>query len=349
MCGERRGAASRWRRPHRGGPRMITQIDLAPFMTLVRRDNQGTTGWTRSRSSLRFTLDAIDAYNRQQTLANFNAIVADRNAIRAAKQTQYAAALQHLDTVLAREQDVVSGQELVRRLADNAFRVSSGLEEYRDAFGKPFVHALTDMQHTSRWLDGGSGEAKAMIEYLEAGGKGRCTATGYAVPANGAQSGAELSAKHGNRFEYIQGKYCSEISKAELDWPGGGDFRLITDLNGVLYYTPSLVEDLTLYLHMLANDGVLLFTSVEAKVTARNATFDERRIPGLAKWASNIGGVKLTMHTKSHTIFYEVSRTGRDVVVPPMTRTKYQTLSNNNAPIREYDCTLALPNNPTMM
>jgi hypothetical protein len=47
------------------GPEMMARTDLDRFMVLVRRDNTGTTGWTRGRSSLRFTLDAIEAYNRQ--------------------------------------------------------------------------------------------------------------------------------------------------------------------------------------------------------------------------------------------------------------------------------------------
>jgi hypothetical protein len=38
-----------------------------------------------------------------------------------------------------------------------------------------------------------------------------------------------------------------------------------------------------------------------------------------------------------------------EIKVPPMMCTKYETLANDNAPIREYDCTLALPNNPTMV
>jgi hypothetical protein len=41
---------------------MIARTDLDRFVSLVRRDNTGTTGWTRGRSSLRFTLDAIEAY-----------------------------------------------------------------------------------------------------------------------------------------------------------------------------------------------------------------------------------------------------------------------------------------------
>ena len=327
---------------------MISQQDMNQFMVYVRQDNTGRTGWTRTRSSLRFTLGAIEAYNRRPSLVNFNAIITARQNIPGAKQTQYQTALTYLDNVLALERDVASQQELLGRLADNKFRVSSGLEEYRKAFGEPFATAVTKMDDNDRWLDGGSGEAKAMIEYLADGGRARCTATGFAVPTQAMRSVQQAENTYKNRFEYISGKYFGDIDNSELDWPGGGSFDLITDLNGVLYYTPSLVEDLSRYLELLKVGGVLLFTSVEAKIDAPNADHDERRIPGLAKWASNIGGVSVELHARSWTLFYAISKTSNDIVIPHMTCEKYET-GQRNAPTRLYSCNQHLPNNPTVV
>lgn len=326
---------------------MISQADLTQFMIRVRQENTGNTGWTRRRSSLRFLLDAIESYNRDPSLVNFNAITAARNNIPGPKKTQYTQSLTYMDGVLAAEKNVASSQELVNRLANNKFRVTSGFDEYSSAFGNSFTSKLGNFGNKSRWLDGGSGEAKAMIEYLEDGGLGNCIATGYAVPGQARDSVSAAAKKFAGRFKYISGKYFGEIDDPELDWPGNGDFDLITDLNGVLYYTPTLVEDLTRYLELLAVGGLLMFTSVEARINAPNAAYDERKIPGLAKWAANIGGVNVQMLTRSFTLCYAITKTSAKIVVPAMTRDKYET-GQQNAPTREYTCTLGLPNDPVV-
>jgi SAM-dependent methyltransferase len=327
---------------------MISQTDINHFLSLVRADNRGTTGWTRFRSSLRYTLDAIEEYNRDPSLINFNAIKTARQQIPPLKKTQYDTALTYLDTVLTQEQSTVSQLELVSRLADNKFRVISDLKEYRSAFGAPFKQAMETMDHRSRWLDGGSGEAKAMIEYLDGGGAARCTATGYAIPAEAVQSVQTARKQHGEKFEYISGKYFGKIQDNELDWPGGGDFDLITDLNGVLYYTTTLVEDLARYLQLLAVGGLLVFTSVEARIQAPNAVWNPKRVPDLAKWASNISGVHLDLHARGYTLFYAMTKTASKIVTPPMTLDEYKTMEGNS-PTRTYTCNLNLANDPQIV
>jgi hypothetical protein len=97
---------------------MIAQTDIQAFMTLVRRDNTGRTGWTRRRSSLRHTLSAIEAYNRNASLANFNYIETCIGQIPGAKQTQYAAALARLQLALNLEKIAAQDRELLERLSE---------------------------------------------------------------------------------------------------------------------------------------------------------------------------------------------------------------------------------------
>jgi len=124
---------------------MISAPDIAEFIRLIRKDNTGLTGWTRRRSSMRFTLDAIETYNVHSTPGRFNAIVYAREHIPQAKQTQYADALEHLDEVLRDEGYEVQNQELLRKLADKKFRVTSALGDCRNTFGEPFRTNLTQL------------------------------------------------------------------------------------------------------------------------------------------------------------------------------------------------------------
>jgi SAM-dependent methyltransferase len=320
---------------------MIARTDIQAFMTLVHRDNRGLTGWTRSRSSLRYTLSAIEAYNRDPSLVNFNYIETCIGQIPGAKQTQYAAALARLQIALNAEKIIAQDQELLERLSENTFRVNSGLSEYSKSFGDLFTGKLRDLGRGDIWLDGGSGEAKAMIEYLEGGGRGICVATGYEIPSQARAAVRDAEREYEGRFHYVRGKYFSAVTDTDLG-AGDGEFDLITDLNGVLYYTKTFEEDLTRYLQLLKVGGSLFCTAVHIDIDMEYAEgFDARRTPAFARWASNIKGVTLKMNKKTGACVLE--KNSSKIKLPELIVDIYETRASQNDPLRRYTCNHTLP------
>ena len=320
---------------------MIAQTDIQAFMTLVRRDNRGRTGWTRRRSSLRHTLTAIEAYNRDSSLANFNYIETCIRQIPGAKQTQYAAALARLQIALNAERIIAQDHQLLERLSENTFRVSSGLNEYARSFGDLFTEALRGLGKGDRWLDGGSGEAKAMIEYLEGGGRGICVATGYEIPSQARAAVRDAQEEYEERFRYVRGKYFSDVTDTDLG-AGEGEFDLITDLNGVLYYTKTFEEDLARYLQLLKVGGLLFCTEVHIDIDLSHVDgHDARRIPAFARWAANIKGVTLKLNRQTGAC--ALLKTSSGIVVPTLAVDLYETRASHNDPLRRYTCVHSLP------
>lgn len=225
-----------------------------------------------------------------------------------------------------------------KRMVENEFRVNSNLTLYKETFGGGFSEALGKLHEGSRWLDGGAGEANAMIEYLESGGKGRCLAVGYKVPVQAEKRVEEATHKFSGRFQYVQGKYFGEMEDMEL---GGRGFALISDLNGVLYYTKTLVEDMKRYLDLLDVGGVFVFTNVHIEIDMPHALEHKGYVPALARWVSNIGGVKVLFHESKGS--YEVHKTSAEILIPPLELKLYQTQATQNDPIRKYSCAQQLP------
>jgi len=186
---------------------------------------------------------------------------------------------------------------------------------------------------------------RTCIEYLEGGGEARCTATGFAIPEGAIDSVEKAETKYHDRFKYISGKFFNEITNDELGLPAKGEYSLITDLNGVLYYTKTLVEDLRRYLELLGIGGLLFFTDISADITAPNA-IQNKRCSWLAKWASNIAGVRVKFYSRSPASI-EIEKTDDRIIIPDMTLDKYETQSANS-PKREYSCIHLLPNNPNI-
>jgi hypothetical protein len=330
---------------------LFSQQEIETLKKLVReaRKSKAQADQQVPLGSLFETLfEAIETYNRKPSLANFQSVEDYQIQIlmRTEKYPGYQEVSKQLGSVLDRERATANTFELVNQLATNKFRTSSDTQEYVNAFGNSFVEKLRSLGAGDRWLDGGAGEAKAMIEYLEGGGQARCTATGYEIPKGASQSIEEASRKL--HFNYISGKFFSEISTAELELDKFGRFKLITDLNGVLYYTKTLVEDLRRYLEILDINGKLFFTSITATITAENATKESANLPWFTKWASNIGGVNVTFHKNERCTEIEKTQ-GSITTMPDLELVKYEKVVNRNDPTREYKCVHILGNNPKVI
>lgn len=313
---------------------------------MIGESNASVTGWTRSRSSFRETLDAIDTYNRAPSPESLRFIEMCLDRLPGGKKLQYVSAFRQLKMTLAMEKIMLESREQVRRLAENSFRVTSDSQEYTNSFGSAFTNALASMTASSRWLDGGAGEARAMIAYLDGGGKGQCIATGYQIPTTAAPSVRAAKEKYPDRFDYVSGKYFSGISDAELHLERG-KFDLITDLNGVMYYTQTLVEDLKRYLSLLKVGGVLVFTSIQVEIDMPNATnHDPRQVPDLARWMSNITGINVTRSRRTGS--YTLVKNSDDINVPHLNVITYEIRQGRNDPLRKYSCNSPLAIHPVI-
>jgi SAM-dependent methyltransferase len=289
---------------------------------------------------------AIENYNRDPSLTSLKVISKLVKDIPELDAKQCEKPIEFLTFVLRALKKTLQEKEMLARLAEerlqkNAFQVGRDLKAYEEAFGSPFSTALAGMRDTSRWLDGGAGEAKAMIEYLDCGGKGQCIAVGYEIPGQAVAAVSKASEKYKNRFFYSSGKYFAAMSNSDLH-AGLKEFDLITDFNGVLYYTETLVEDLTRYLNLLRVGGILVFVEVHVEINMEKAVSRTGRpVPDIARWANNISGVVLRYHLKGS--FIEMRRVAEEIVVPNLELNLYETKINNNDPIRKYTCDHSLP------
>jgi hypothetical protein len=71
-------------------------------------------------------------------------------------------------------------------------------------------------------------------------------------------------------------------------------------------------------------------------------------LPWFTKWASNIGGVKVTFHKNERCT--EIEKTHDSITtMPDLELVKYEKVVNRNDPTREYKCIHILGNNPTVI
>jgi len=289
---------------------------------------------------------AIENYHREPSLHGIKRICKRIIKIPESDLKQCEKVLELLFYALAVEEEAIETNEMLERLGGerlkkNLFEVGRNLRAYKEAFGEPFLNALSKMSDSSRWLDGGAGEAKAMIEYLDSGGKGLCTAASFEIPGGAVAAIDKATSTYKDRFFYASGKCFAAMSNSDLR-AGLKEFDLITDFNGVLYYTETLVEYLTRYLNLLKVGGVLVFEQVHVEINMENAVAHTGRpVPDIARWANNISGVNLLYHTKRR--FIEMRRVAEEIAVPDLVLNLYKNKINENDPIRRYTCVHNLP------
>jgi SAM-dependent methyltransferase len=257
-------------------------------------------------------------------------------------QEKVTQALGCLQEAFDAEENVLIGREV---LETNNFRVNSSLTAYEKVLGTPFTKALAGMGEKNRWLDGGAGEANAMIEYLEQGGKGQCTAAGFEIPSGAKGSVADAIRRFEGRFFYASGKLFSAMDQSDLHG-GVGDFDLITDLNGVLYYTETPARDLEKYLLLLKPDGVLIFTAnclIGSTLDAPNAKPGAGG-SGLLRWTANVYGTSLVRYQSSSSgaDFCVMKRVGDEVKAPELELTR--NAWRQQRPAYVFRCVHTLPN-----
>lgn len=202
--------------------------------------------------------------------------------------------------------DTSERESLRRRLEGNQFRITAGLDKYKRHFGGDFDSALRNLQPSDRWLDGGAGTASAIREYCGPlkDQAPQTVAVAYEKPQVSELSEFEEAA--GKKFTYLSGKLFQEFGQEELG--GTGQLTLITDYNGILFYTDTLSEDLQKYLDLLKNGGELYVAKFFATIDDDNGS--DRSDPVL-NWLKNVSGVKVST---SRDGAFKIERTGNPVV-----------------------------------
>jgi hypothetical protein len=141
------------------------------------------------------------------------------------------------------------------------------------------------------------------------------------------------------RYENFKYHVIGYFETADLGRLGGKkSCDLITDLNGVLYYTTAFGKALKRYLSMLKIGGFLYFTRSPARflITRRPELNEEQTVD---EWLRNITGVKTEVLKNGA---FRLSRLREEIVVPALelVETSREGGDTGNAVCRVYRCTL---------
>ncbi len=224
-------------------------------------------------------------------------------------------------------QQLVRNEKVVR---DNTkFDVDRDFVYYTDQLGKSLVKKLRpEKGKTVHWVDLGAGNAFAMrtmfrplfrtppVETKSI----RCTAVGFAEPNDlffKMESQAIEKGFGKDAFRYLAGNFFHEISDAKI-----GMADVITDVFGVLSYSPDPSRDLRKALNLLNPDGILILQVIPEGFAFAGQTGEA----GLLAYLKTVGGVEVTraehtlnaQRTKVKSMVIELKRTGKPLSVPDL-------------------------------
>lgn len=199
------------------------------------------------------------------------------------------------------------------RVKTNSFTVTRDLVEY-SSLG--FFQDLEKLNGKSHWIDMGSGEGVAIEQYvqseksnaLERLEKGVTRDTLAKILARPLAERARVTGityhmhrsgdrNYENRLRHMTGRYFEDIPEKEI-----GRADLITDVQGVLFYTRRLDETLARYLSLLKSNGVLYVARAnlirtELQIGNRRTNLldylIETRIPGI-RVEDSASGLRIT-------------------------------------------------------
>ena len=218
---------------------------------------------------------------------------------------------------------------LEERLRTNNFRVGAGLDAYAAGFHPGFRGKLDSLGPDSRWLDGGSGNAQAMQDLVEArGGPGsgalpQMVATAYERPT-GAKAGTldgfeqQMNQQAPGRFQYNSGKFFGQLTNDELGVNPEDPstlMDLITDQSGVMLYTHTLSEDLQRYLDLLRVGGEI-YTSNFGSLSIDDQLHGGQDM--ISNWLSGVEGLEMA---RGGADAFRFRKTQPEVRIPALQRT----------------------------
>lgn len=251
----------------------------------------------------------------------------------------------------------------------SAFQTGRNLGSYAELLPVEFVRALVALGLEAHWLDAGSGEGLATIDYLmgrqdnsdsdygaapetrealqrlnerPTSQRARTTGVTYKYKtdhwaAGLAEPRRAVLGKTG-RGRWLEGRYFEDIPDTEI-----GPAELITDVFGVLAYAPRLDEVVRKYLRLLRDDGfafIHLGLPGEGSVDDRIWIWRDGARLGLVEWLQSISGVqarKIEFGTGTYGTrkarALELRRTSPSPLVPSLELIEYK---DGAPPYREY-------------
>lgn len=147
----------------------------------------------------------------------------------------------------------------MRQLADNDFPVDRGIfkkgsrdrKSYSDFFGQEFVDRLQSLEPPQAWLDVGSGELFAAVEFFEHS-NARHVSINARSPTSAAFFKNQETLRDEKKWTLFEDRIFEDIGDEEL-----GKFHVITDVYSALSYTLNFDLVLRRYLHLLKQGGEL--------------------------------------------------------------------------------------------
>lgn len=135
------------------------------------------------------------------------------------------------------------------RVESNDFGRRRNLATYY-TFLNSLKEALNKLNEGSHWIDLGTGDGIAPLDYKEGGGPAKVTGIGYGHPVHGDREG----------LTFLSGQLFEEIPMEKLGPPAD----LMTDLFGVFSYTKNMTEYLMRSLsHLKSGAPLMIYGSFE--------------------------------------------------------------------------------------
>ena len=236
----------------------------------------------------------------------------------------------------------------------SGYVTNRGLSDYAQLLTSGFCDALGSLGSSDRWLDVGTGDGQAILDYYAAVDEavpaekcaqlaGRARAVAMSIEDRRTDRWRDQAASFGDdRIRYLSGKRLGQYSREEL-----GKFQIITDVYGGFSYTENLSRFLETVLSLLEPGGAF-YTLVQGVHLE-----DGKDKPGswyqtelvdaagrdvkVCSWLKKTTCVKVGCESKSDwdspTEMINIRKVCSDVSVPRMKLLKYEA---GNPPGRRF-------------
>jgi SAM-dependent methyltransferase len=153
-------------------------------------------------------------------------------------------------------------EKIYRKRGSGSYTANRGLSAYAEVLPTGFCDALGSLGGSNRWLDIGSGEGRAILDYYApqdsaapaekcARSRTKARAVAISIEDRRTDQWKEQAARLGDdRMRYLSGKRLREYSVEEL-----GIFQIITDVYGGFTYTVNLSRFVEQVLSLLEIGG----------------------------------------------------------------------------------------------
>jgi SAM-dependent methyltransferase len=228
-------------------------------------------------------------------------------------------------------------EKIYRRRDAGSYTANRGLSNYAEVLPTGFCDALARLGSSGRWLDIGTGEGQAILDYYApegdktagekcggSGPKGRVVA--ISIEERRTDKWKQQAARFGDdRLRYLSGKRLRQYSLEEL-----GKFQIITDVYGGFTYTENLSRFVEKVLSLLEIGGafytVLPAVHLEDGTDKLGTWYKTELVDAASRpvkvcsWLKQTTGTKISCESKTDwdepTQLIKIRKVYSDVTVP---------------------------------